>query len=94
MRSDGNGMIVGIKDTAKLIGIMIIVCCAVFVCTLFLNYNIDIAAIRDKVVTENAMLYYQAQKAFEIWKQISFSEETSERMKAQFLKWAEDYFHV
>lgn len=61
MRSDGNGMIVGIKDTAKLIGIMIIVCCAVFVCTLFLNYNIDIAAIRDKVVTENAMLYYQAQ---------------------------------
>ena len=41
-----------------------------------------------------SMLYYQAQKAFEIWKQISFSEETSERMKAQFLKWAEDYFHV
>ena len=41
-----------------------------------------------------SMLYYQAQKAFEIWKQISFSEEASERMKAQFLEWAEDYFHA
>ena len=35
-------MVVGIKDTVKLIGISIIACCTVFVCTLFLNYNIDI----------------------------------------------------
>ena len=42
-------MIIGIKDEIKLIGISIIACCAVFVCTLFLNYNIDLATATDGV---------------------------------------------
>lgn len=54
-------MVVGIKDTVKLIGIAIVACCAVFVCTLFLNYNIDIAAIENKLTTEAGIAMYNAQ---------------------------------
>ncbi|MBD5112234.1 MAG: ABC transporter permease [Ruminococcaceae bacterium] len=42
-------MVIGIKDTFKLIGIIIISICAVFVCTLFLNYNIDLQSIEDQI---------------------------------------------
>ena len=45
-------MVIGIKDAIKLIGISIIACCAVFVCALFLSFNIDLAAIEDKILTE------------------------------------------
>lgn len=41
-------MVVGIKDAAKLIGISIIACCAVLVCTLFLNFNMDIGGIEKR----------------------------------------------
>lgn len=44
MRLGGNDMVIRLKDTAKLFGIAIIACCAVFVCTLFLSYNINLAA--------------------------------------------------
>lgn len=54
-------MVVGIKDAAKLIGISIISFCAVFVCTLFLNYNIDIVDIKDKIISNQAMIFYDAQ---------------------------------
>ena len=45
-------MIIGIKDLYKLLGISVIACCAVFVCTLFLNYNIDVAGIEDQITSE------------------------------------------
>lgn len=48
-------MVIRLKDTAKLFGITIIACCAVFVCTLFLSYNIDLAAIKDEITTEAGM---------------------------------------
>lgn len=54
-------MVVGIKDAAKLAGICIIACCAVFVCTLFLNYNIDIALIREQISSETVIGFYNAQ---------------------------------
>ncbi len=54
-------MVVGMKDTVKLIGISVIAGCAVFVCTLFLNYNIDLAAMKDKITTQAGMAMYQAQ---------------------------------
>ncbi len=54
-------VVVGIKDAAKLTGIFIIVCCAVLVCTLFLNFNIDIAGIRDEITSQQVMLFYEAQ---------------------------------
>ena len=50
-----------LKDTVKLFGITIIACCAVFVCTLFLSYNIDLAAIKDVITTEAGMAMYNAQ---------------------------------
>lgn len=54
-------MVVRIKDAAKLFGIFIIVCCAVFVCTLFLNFHIDIAGIRDEITSRQVLFFYEAQ---------------------------------
>ena len=53
-------MIVGMKDALKLIGISIIACCAVFVCTLFLNYNIDIAAMKNEITAAGGVAMYNA----------------------------------
>lgn len=54
-------MVVGIKDTIKLIGISVIACCAVFVCALFLNYNIDLLAAKDEITTPAGIAMYHAQ---------------------------------
>lgn len=56
-------MVIGIRDSLKLVGITIVSCCAVFVCFLFLNYNIDLAGIKDEVATYQAMVFYDAQVA-------------------------------
>lgn len=53
-------MIVGIKDGIKLLGIAIMSCCAVWVCTLFLNYNIDLGGIKEEIVGEQAIVLYDA----------------------------------
>jgi len=53
-------MIIGLKDTVKLFGISIVACCAVFVCTLFLNYNIDLVSIENEIATETGMIMYNA----------------------------------
>ncbi|MCM1334385.1 MAG: FtsX-like permease family protein [Bacteroides sp.] len=63
MRSGGDKMLIGIKDIAKLFAIAVVTCCAVFVCALFLNYNIDIAAIGDEIVSEQGLILYEAQVA-------------------------------
>lgn len=54
-------MVVRIKDAAKLFGIIIISCCAVFVCTLFLNFSLDLMLIKDEITTPDAMALYDAQ---------------------------------
>ncbi|MCH5171786.1 MAG: ABC transporter permease [Erysipelotrichales bacterium] len=54
-------MVIGIKAAMKLIGISIIACCAVFVCTLFLNYNIDIVAMKSEIITVAGVAMYNAQ---------------------------------
>ena len=61
MRLAGDDMIVGIKDAAKLIGISVISCCAVFVCTLFLNFYFDILSVKNEITSELSMFYYNAQ---------------------------------
>ena len=61
MRLDGDGMVVGIKDAAKLIGISIMSCCAVLVCTMFLNFNLDLATVRGDITSEQVMVLYDAQ---------------------------------
>ena len=54
-------MLIGIKDAAKLIGISIIAFCAVFVCTLFLNFHMDIVGIKEDIASEPLMMFYEAQ---------------------------------
>lgn len=54
-------MVVGIKDTAKLIGIIIISFCAVLVCAMFMNYYADISGIREEIASEQGMIFYEAQ---------------------------------
>lgn len=54
-------MVVGIKDTAKLIGISVVAGCAVLVCTMFLNFYFDILQIEGLIVSEQEIIYYHAQ---------------------------------
>lgn len=50
-------MVIGLKDVAKLFGITIVACCAAFVCTLFLSYNIDLAAIEGEIAQDSRAMY-------------------------------------
>lgn len=50
-------MIISFKDSLKLFGISIVCFCAVFVCTFFLNYYIDILPIKESVSAEVMPLY-------------------------------------
>ncbi len=52
---------IGIKDAARLTGIVIITFCAVLVCAMFLNYYMDILAIEDVVAPGQQDIFYQAQ---------------------------------
>lgn len=54
-------MVIRSKDIVKLFGISIIACCAVFVCTLFLSYNIDLSAMKDEITTKAGRAMYNAQ---------------------------------
>ncbi|RKI38561.1 ABC transporter permease [bacterium D16-51] len=54
-------MVLGLKDIWKLQGIIIISFCAVFVCTLFLNHNIDVVSIENEITSEQVRLLYEAQ---------------------------------
>ena len=61
MRLDGDEMLIGIKNSSKLIGISIIVCCAVLVCTMFLNFYFDVQSVEDEITSELSMIFYNAQ---------------------------------
>ncbi len=54
-------MAVGIKDAVKLIGVYIICCCAVLVCTMFLNYNLDLVGIKGLIDSPASAAMYDAQ---------------------------------
>lgn len=56
-------MVVGIKDSVKLVGIIIISFCAVFVCTLFLNFNLDVRGIESQITDGQMRVMYDAQIA-------------------------------
>ena len=53
-------MVIGIKDNFKWIGISVIACCAVFVCTLFLHYHMDLIGIADLVQAASDIAMYEA----------------------------------
>lgn len=57
-------MLVGVKDSAKLIGIVIVAYCAVLVCTMFMNYYMDMVNIETEILTQSqpVMALYEAQK--------------------------------
>ena len=55
-------MIISAKSALKLIGITIVCFCAVFVCTFFLNFYLDILPLRSKVA-ELMLPLYDAQLA-------------------------------
>lgn len=46
-----------IKDIFKFVGIIIISACAVFVCSLFLNYNMDLAGIEEQITAQTRPLF-------------------------------------
>ena len=54
-------MIVRMKDAVRLIGISVVACCAVFVCCLFLNYNLDLAGVWDQITDAAGLAMYEAQ---------------------------------
>lgn len=61
MRLVGKTMVIQLKDATKMIGISIITFCAVFVCSMFLNFMIDIVQVKDLVTSPMAMQLYEAQ---------------------------------
>lgn len=56
---DGDDMIIHPKNAAKLFGIFIMCFCAVLICTLFLNSNIDMARIQDQITDPDVMFLYE-----------------------------------
>ena len=61
MRLGGDGMLVGIKNASKLIGLSIIACCAVLVCTMFVNFYFDVRLIESEITSELSIVFYNAQ---------------------------------
>ena len=54
-------MLIGIKNVSKLIGISVITCCAVLVCTMFLNFYLDVQSVEGEITSELSMIFYNAQ---------------------------------
>ncbi|MDE6063265.1 MAG: FtsX-like permease family protein [Lachnospiraceae bacterium] len=54
-------MVISLKDSLKLLGIFIMSCCAVTVCALFLNYNMDLAELEPQISDDIVRLFYDAQ---------------------------------
>lgn len=62
MRLDGDGkMIIRAKDAVKLIGVSIVAFCAVFVCTLFMNFLLDLTKIEPLITNDAVRNFYEAQ---------------------------------
>ncbi len=55
-------MIISLKSAFKLVGISIVCFCAVFVCTFFLNFYLDVLPLRDEIA-EPMLPLYEAQLA-------------------------------
>lgn len=53
-------MTVGLKDSLRFVGIIIMVACAVMVCNMFLNYDIDLRAIEGAVESGEMRTLYDA----------------------------------
>ncbi len=56
-------MLIGIKKASRLMGVSVIVCCAVLVCAMFLNFYFDVKLIESEITSEASMIFYNAQVA-------------------------------
>ncbi|MDE7453088.1 MAG: FtsX-like permease family protein [Clostridia bacterium] len=54
-------MVISFKDGFKFIGIIIIAFCAVFVCTMFLNFQLDLIKVKQLLTSDEAIIFYNAQ---------------------------------
>ncbi len=54
-------MLIGVKNASKGIGISVIACCAVLVCTMFLNFYFDVQSVEAEITSEPVMILYNAQ---------------------------------
>lgn len=54
-------MVIGLKNSIKFIGISVISFCAVFICTLFMNYSIDLSSSEAQMVDEMSKVMFDAQ---------------------------------
>ena len=52
---------INVKDIIKTIGIIVMMMCAVFISTLFLNYMIDLRSINNLITTPEMKTFYDAQ---------------------------------
>ena len=68
-------MIIGLKEIVKLFSISIVTCCAVFVCTMFLNYNIDLATVDGSTLSAAGKAIYDAQLR-SVYKELHADRET------------------
>lgn len=56
-------MVISLRDSLKLIGIIIVSFCAVFVCTFFLNFYLDASKLDGTITDETTLILYDAQMA-------------------------------
>lgn len=49
------------RNVSKLIGVFVISCCAVLVCTMFLNFYLDVRSVEGGITSEISMVFYNAQ---------------------------------
>lgn len=54
-------MIVSLKDIYKMIGMLIVSFCAVIVCSMFLNYYLDLISVENLVTADMSKIFYDAQ---------------------------------
>lgn len=54
-------MIVSIKDIFKMTGMLIISFCAIIVCSMFLNYYLDLLTVENLITTDISRIFYDAQ---------------------------------
>ena len=48
---------IGMKDLGKLAAITVVTLCAAFVCTIFLNYKMDLPAIREIITAYQEIVF-------------------------------------
>lgn len=56
-------MIVSLKDIYKMAGILVVSFCAVLVCTMFLNYDLDLSALETYITKDASKAMYDAQRS-------------------------------